>query len=323
MIRPLWRAALTVAVLAGSWPAWAEEFFTGVPPEGPVFQRPGPAEPPPPINSAGTLAPAPVYRREALVAQAAPTPLPSAPCTSTCAHCTPICAPPFTESTWYTRVDYFHWNERIEGEDFVDEDGTLVTLGYVRRIGPERFRIELFGGDVHYQGFAQYDDGTLETLSSSTGYLGVRGEYDLLFEPEWLPKLTFFIGIGTRFWVRDLRDGITDLGEPVIGYQETWWTIYPYFGLEKRRVLRDGIEFYGSGRIGFTAVTYQHVSLDDTTLYPRPGITGQMEFGLRGRRVFLSAFFEAMAWGESAVVRDALQPDSTMLTIGLRAGFCF
>jgi len=306
MSRTLWRTALTLAVLAGSWPAWAEEYFTGVPPpDRPVFQRPGPAAqaPPVPLPSPYQSVPPP-YQSPAPPEQA-------------------VCAPKFTESTWYTRVDYFHWNERFEGEDFVNEDGTLVTLGYVRRVGPERFRIELFGGDVHYQGFGQYDDGTLETLSSSTGYLGVRGEYDLLFEPEWLPKLTFFLGIGTRFWIRDLRDGISDLGSPVIGYQETWWTIYPYFGMEKRRVLRDGIEFYGSGRIGFTAVTYQHVSLDDTTLYPRPGITGQLEFGLRGRRVFLSAFFEAMAWGESAVVRDACQPDSTMCTVGLRAGFCF
>ncbi len=37
------------------------------------------------------------------------------------------------ESTWYTRVDYFHWNESSDGMDFVNEYGTLITLGYMRR----------------------------------------------------------------------------------------------------------------------------------------------------------------------------------------------
>jgi len=37
---------------------------------------------------------------------------------------------------------------RMDGQDFVNEDGPLVTLSYVRHIGLERFRVELFGGSV-------------------------------------------------------------------------------------------------------------------------------------------------------------------------------
>lgn len=230
----------------------------------------------------------------------------------------------FEESTWYTRVDYFHWNERFNGSDLVNEDGTLFTLGYVRRIGIERFRGELFGGSMRYDGSAQFDDGTLEPLKSDTNYLGVRGEYDLLLEPDSWPAVSFFAGIGTRFWIRDLPDGTTTLGNPVMGYQETWWTIYPYLGMENRRTLQSGFEFYSSGRIGFTAVTYQFASLTDSgALYPRPGIMGQVECGIRSRHLFLSANFEAMAWGRSPEVRGALQPDSRMYTVGLKTGFNF
>lgn len=230
----------------------------------------------------------------------------------------------FRESTWYTRVDYFHWNERSDGQDFVNEDGALVTLGYLHRWGVQRIRGELFGATVNYDGYAQFDDGTLEPLKNKTKYLGLRGEYDLLFEPDFWPQVAFFTGIGTRFWIRDLPDGRTAQGDGVMGYQETWWTIYPYIGIEKRRNLASGFELFSSGRIGFTAVTYQFASLADSgALYPRPDLMGQVECGVRSEHLVLSGYFEAMGWRESAVVRGMLQPASHMITVGLKAGFNF
>ena len=56
------------------------------------------------------------------------------------------------QSTWYYRLDSFSWNERVGGVDVVNEYGPLSTLGYVRRSGVERFRIELFGGTMAYDG---------------------------------------------------------------------------------------------------------------------------------------------------------------------------
>jgi len=235
----------------------------------------------------------------------------------------PALAERLTESTWYTRIDYFHWNERLDGADFVNEDGPLVTLGYTRRTGPERFRIELFGGDVNYDGSGQFEDGTTDPLSSRTGYLGTRAEYDLLLEPDWAPRLSFLAGVGTRFWIRDLRDGVSRSSYPVYGYQETWWTVYPYLGLETRRDPQEGLEFFYGGRIGVTAVTYEHATAFDVALHPKPDLTGQLEGGLRSRHFHLSSFLEAMAWRQSGVVRDTLQPRSRMFTMGLKTGFSF
>jgi hypothetical protein len=227
------------------------------------------------------------------------------------------------ESSIYDRLEYYHWNERVGGMDFVNEDGVLFTLGYARRVGRERYRVELFGTQANYSGAVQYSDGSTEPLDSVTNYLGLRGEYELLFEPPSWPRLTWFIGLGTRFWFRDLPDDFTASGTLVTGYQETWWTIYPYLGIENRRTVTDAIELYASGRIGLTAITYENVTIDDVRLYPQPGLTARVEGGLRGQSWFLAATFEVMTWGESPVVSGWLQPASQMYTVGLKTGFSF
>jgi hypothetical protein len=231
------------------------------------------------------------------------------------------------ESTWYSRIDYFNWNERSDGMDLVNEYGTLLTVGYMRRVGIERFHAAVFGATVQYKGYGQVEDTdgnySLEPLSSATGYLGALAEYDLHIEPDCWPTVSIFVGVGTRFWIRDLKDGITDYGNPSYGYQEVWWTMYPFLGLEKKRSLNSGLEFYYSGRVGCTAMTYQYDTWGGVALYPRPGLMGQLEGGLRGQTAFISLFTEVMSWRQSDQVEGFFQPNSTMLTLGLKAGFCF
>ena len=81
-------------------------------------------------------------------------------------------------------------------------------------------------------------------------------------------------------------------------------------------------------RIGATPLTYQHATFFDTTVWPRCGITGQLEAGVRYQRFSLSAFAEVMTWGASAAVEDAygdasFQPDSCMLTVGGKLSYTF
>jgi hypothetical protein len=237
----------------------------------------------------------------------------------------PTIADRFRESTWYTRVDYFHWNERLDGSDFVNEDGTLATVGYETRVDRQRYRGELFGATMLYSGSSQSDDPNINgvPLHSTTTYLGFRLEYDLLFEPEGLPQVSFFAGLGTRFWIRDMKDDFDDHGNFIWGYQETWWTFYPYIGIEKRRTHDDNIEFYYSARLGCTPITYERIEDMATNLYPQIGLTGKLEIGIRSRRFLLAGYFEGMSWCKSEVVRDSLQPASSMTTAGLQAGFSF
>jgi len=229
----------------------------------------------------------------------------------------------FIESTWYTRVDYFHWNERFFGQDVVDESGPLVTLGYQRRFDHERFRAELFGGSVDYSGGAVDNNGNVEPLDNITNYVGVRAEYDLLLEPEPLENVSFFVGIGTRIWNRDLPETVTGSGALVGATQEDWFTFYPYLGIERRRNKHTGLEVYWMARIGFTALTLERSTLNDAAIYPKAGVTAQLEGGVRGKHFFASAFSEVMYWNQSSVSAGWLQPASTMVTVGLRTGTNF
>jgi hypothetical protein len=226
--------------------------------------------------------------------------------------------------SWYTRVDYYHWNERIGGTDFVNEDGSLFTLGYQRQNGIERFRGELFGGDVHYAGYSQSASGDLETLPSNTGYLGLRGEYELVLAPSfWQGRAAILGGLGTRFWVRDLHDGTDAAGDPVYGYQETWWTMYPYLGLETHLHLGSDLELYTESRAGVTALTYQFVSINERPLWPGGGVFANAEMGLRGERFFVAARAEVMNWTQSSTIQGSFQPQSLLFTVGARLGIMF
>ena len=245
----------------------------------------------------------------------------------------PQIVPP-AQASWYTRIEYFHWNERISGTNFVNEDGSLFTLGYARQFGIERFRAELFGGDVHYDG---YDQTGTAAMASNTGYLGLRGEYEIVLAPAaWQGRVALLAGLGTRFWIRDLHDGSDDQGNQVLGYQETWWTIYPYLGLETHLPTGADMVWYSESRIGTTALTYQFATTGSVVsdgqgdlwfaerpLWPRPGVFANMEIGLRGPQFFIAARAEVMTWAPSSVVQDAYQPNSVMFTVGGRLGFMF
>lgn len=326
----VWLRMVTVAAMcSGSAVVWAQ---------GAAYQTPGQPVASPWVNPQSAVGSPPATyssRPSSQIADTSPLsppvsefdrpPLPAPMLRSVVPSDTPTTAPADRplESSWYTRIDYFHWNERADGSDFVNESGPLITLGYVRRNGPERFRAELFGGDVTYKGGAQFEDGSFEAYTAGTNYLGCRGEYDLLFQPAVWPNTLFFLGVGSRFWFRDLPDAVTPSGAGVQGYQETWWTIYPYLGMEFKQPLSFGPELYGAGRVGVTAITYEHATFNDAILYPKPDMTGQVEMGLRSRSLSVAAFFETMNWRASALVRDSYQPDSRMYTLGGRFAYRF
>lgn len=128
-----------------------------------------------------------------------------------------------------------------------------------------------------------------------------------------------------RFWIRDLADGtISPSGKYSYGYQETWWTVYPYLGLHRRHVICAGDELYLDARIGWMAFTYEMASLDYApALYPEPGLTTRVELGLRHCAFFFAACFESMEWAPSSVQRSMFQPRSQMLNVGLKMGLGF
>ncbi len=228
---------------------------------------------------------------------------------------------------WYARFDYFFWNERNGGTQIDSEHGTLYTLGCSQCFGADRFRGEIFTGTMNFSGYDWFGTWFGSFVESHTNYLGVRGEYEWVWDLNLhgCPPATVFAGIGTRFWIRDIKDDwIPGPDSLSVGYQETWWTLYPYLGLEKRWPCNVGEEIYARGRLGCTVFTYEFFGgHGGVPLYPRPDLTGQVEVGFRHDQLFIAAYFEAMTWNESPTVRNAFQPLSQMFTTGLKLGLSF
>ena len=124
-------------------------------------------------------------------------------------------------------------------------------MGYVRQSGVERFRIEMFGGTVAYDGSAEYQDqnGTWQDepyhQSFGTNYLGCRGEYELLRRTRRLVADSAFSGRGNSVLDPKSPECHAPRRGPVAGYDETWWTFYPYVGLETRDSDEPGLKFLG------------------------------------------------------------------------------
>lgn len=283
-----WCMALVLAAVLGSRVAWGGEVTV----VGSVWQSP-------PVPELDGVMPPPQ------------APIPSPPASPEKPPLLLFPDPP-EESSWYTQVDYFRWSEPRDGNDETTECGTLSTLGYVRRLGSERFRAELFGGnmlrsDSIWVTYTNFLDGSTRTVlereNGIASHFGGRGEYEYLWNVgmEGCPPVTLFAGIGTRIWNDSFFNRVTVVGDEFDSYSQAWWTIYPYVGVERKRGFPNGSEVFASGRIGATAVTFTRRGLPDRpAYYPAPGITGQLECGLRYKYFFLSANFEAMTWQTSS-----------------------
>jgi hypothetical protein len=239
----------------------------------------------------------------------------------------------FPAPAWdvYFRTDYFHWHEQIENfPRGVNEDGPLFTLG-LERSGPLiRGRAEVFGGSMIYAGGVQYPDGASEPSTATTDYIGFRGEFERLFEYSTAPGTRGFCGLGTRFWVRNIRDGTLWSGVkvPGSGYEEDWLAIYPYVGAEGNVAVSTRAEAFFMTRIGVNIFTYESIPSRNLTLYPNPGPMTSVEVGLRAQHFWFSGYLDYMLWGRSGTVWTSpisysYQPTSSMLTVGIKLAYSF
>ena len=120
-----------------------------------------------------------------------------------------------------------------------------------------------------------------------------------------------------------MHDGTTPDGTPVYGYEETWWTFYPYLGAETHLPVPGNWTCTPKSRVGATVLTYDYATIGDRPMWPTPGIVANVEIGLRCTHFFAALRGEMMRWEDSSVVQGAYQPRSTMYTVGGRLGFMF
>ncbi|HMO49671.1 MAG TPA: hypothetical protein PKE26_02780 [Kiritimatiellia bacterium] len=229
-------------------------------------------------------------------------------------------------------VQDFTWREDVGQPLRLKESGWLYGIGVNGRLRqPERwqlhYRAQFYGGEVDYDGFLQYLDGRVEPYQAETRYLGAVGDLDasfLLNEGDAIPVRPF-IGIGTRYWLRELdkREGF--------GYDEYWLTIYGRLGLNIEVPESSARTWFLSMALVVPVYNYEwavDVPLlpdDNIELKPKRKLGQHLEAGVRGQRFQAALFYEALNFGQSDLDRSGMffQPASEKRLAGLRVGMAF
>lgn len=228
----------------------------------------------------------------------------------------------------YGRLEQFTWKEFVDGDRILKEDGPRVGVG-VRGIIEDfntwrlGLRAEGVIGSVDYDGMTMGGD----PAKDKTDYLGLRAElYSLLLHPS-ADRINVhpILGIGSRYWVRRLAQGIPDRG----GYDEGWLTVYAQIGAQIQWVITPDAQLYANAifRPAIYNTTYYSIELDDEeTFWLKPGKrpTWELEAGLSIAHVRFAVFYETLSFGESNVrvvpPLEAFQPESEGKIIGAQIG---
>ena len=233
----------------------------------------------------------------------------------------------------YGHADYFEWKEYDNDDDqLLKESGPLFGFGGSANIRVLTYmkvkgNIDLFGGQVDYDGAIQYADGHTEPHKSHTTYYGGEGNatVGLLIPMGNRVDGGPYGGIGARLWQRQLA------GE--YGYDEDWTTVYgqagfdiivyatPRFNLFADASLR--YPFYNNVRYDMSNVN----GPDDLEAEPGKEMTLYAETGFSYALFTMSIFYEPLRFKKSDEEHRGYmrywQPKSEASIVGLKAGMTF
>jgi hypothetical protein len=134
---------------------------------------------------------------------------------------------------WGIWIQDYKWAEYSEdGSKLLEETGFLYTLAYDFE-GLDKY-IGLRNGVNLFFGQVDYDGQTWSGIPVKTDvlYIGTKMYLDAVpnYRLDSGLLLKAFIGIGGRWWFRDIDDTRTEAGEPVRGSEEWWWCVYGRLG---------------------------------------------------------------------------------------------
>lgn len=236
------------------------------------------------------------------------------------------------EASVFASSRYFSWNEKRQGETFVEEKGVLHFLGgsYSGTFRLLSFKglIELWGGSLDYDGVRISDDSPLHT---TTVYFGTREELSLAMGlPFARMVISPFAGTGHRFWIRSRSD-------------ERWNMLYARGGA-KIEGYAGKVRLFAGGGVLYPFSTWIRTDWTDSgfsefVTRPKGKVSPFAEVGFHAGRFTISLDYEQMEFDASApvfigqnigvpsgVARSgtmAFQPDSEALFLGIKASFSF
>lgn len=238
------------------------------------------------------------------------------------------------EVTPYLSARYFTWEEFDAGRRILRERGPLFAAGVsLGKVTPSSVTVsgkgELFGGEVDYDGETQAPHSV--RVRTRVGYVGTALQLDLGYRAERGElRLEPFLGLGHRWWLRDLQDTTSASGEAVSGYTESWQTVYGRFGARGRLALPRGVELVAEGGAKYPFYTGNSVDFSGagvTTFRPRPHWSGFAETGVGYRSARITLSYEGFRFNPSheRVVQGQsyFQPKSSSDLFGLNLGWSF
>lgn len=245
----------------------------------------------------------------------------------------PAAAVTLEELTPYFSPQYFTWQERINGQRLLKEEGPLFAVG--ARVGAVtgssvalRGRVELFGSEVGYRGQTQAPDPA--PIHTRVTYLGTKSEADLGYRVQaGLLALEPFGGLGYRYWLRDLQDTSTSDGTQVSGYTETWNLGYYRLGARVAGSFAGAkcMAEAGGKRPFHTGNTVDFAGSGTTTFRPKGRWSGFAEAAFRQGHLEAAVFYEGFRFAASDARMAAgtayFQPESSSDIFGLRLGWAF
>lgn len=237
----------------------------------------------------------------------------------------------------FGQVQSFTWKEYSGGRELLKEDGALYGVGYAGRYTFMGFltvrpRGELFGGEIDYDG--QTQDGI--PASTDTEYAGIKTEGDIgyLWGDPGKATVEPFVGLGWRYWERDIQSGVDQTGRYISGATEYYSIFYGRLGVRGDIALSEKVRMFLEGTVKLP-IDNQEEAEDvctnygcyDVDLEPGKRVSYYAELGLKAAMFKVSAFYEGLRFSESdaETIPGAIvwQPESEADIYGVNVGVSF
>lgn len=257
----------------------------------------------------------------------------------------PFAALAGNEAEVYVGAESFTWREFDATGQLLKESGPRYEVGFTNEhefsshltLKP---RMEIFGGNVDYNGQACDIYGNCQPANTTTHYSGIKLEMDMgkrlrsskafILEP--------FGGLGLRSWSRSIDDSILADGSFATGYTENWETFYGRLGVRAEQYFskKNKISVEAGVKLPISTSNYiddRNVSYSSITLHPKNKPSVFAEVGVKVSWFRISAFYDTMRFKQSDVVYKYdpfvggyigyFQPKSESDMFGIRIGVAF
>lgn len=205
------------------------------------------------------------------------------------------------------RIEDYKWAEfSDDGDKLLEEAGFLYTIAYDLEVLNKL--IGWRNGGSLFLGQVDYDGQTWKGLPVKTDvlYIGTKIYLDAVpnyrFDSGLLVK--GFIGIGGRWWFRDIDSTRTATGAPVSGSEEWWWCVFGRLGAGVEYPVSKELEIFTEAglKVPIYARNYANFFVTNSpsaSLEPDQEVSAFGNIGLRWKNVSVKFAYDSLRFGRS------------------------